>query len=78
MARIEKKFPSRDIAKAILAPLIAIPFIDVVSEMTMAPETTAAATAPSTEFLTASDIGEEEVATKAGGSAYCTAAFTNI
>ena len=64
-------------ANAILAPLMAIPFRDVISETMIAPATTAAPPFPSASF-TASDIGDEELASAGAGSAYCTAAFTSM
>ena len=64
-------------ANAILAPLIAIPFKDVISETIIAPATTAAPPFPNAIF-TASDMGDDEFASSGAGSAYCTAAFTNI
>src|SRR5438874_2669271 len=76
--RTLKKFPSRDKAKVIRAPLIATPFKEAVSAMTMATDTRAAAPDPRKEERTASDIGDGEEATVVGARAYCTAAFTSM
>src|ERR1700746_2977192 len=76
--RARKKIPSRDRANVMRAPLMATPFNVVMCETIMAVETTTAAAGPRNDAVTASDIGEEEIATVVGARANCTAAFTSM